>query len=186
MAFHCDIGNSVHSRQPHLSQPWYEYEMRNRNVPADSLNVAFWFSTLMRTPKPQRLRGLLHQVPCYLQFTSICQLVSYAHYFKCLAKNISAMELTQPAANHQFKPQQHDHVIKWKHFPRYWPSVRGIHRSPVNSPHKGQWHGALIISLICAWINSWVNNSEADDLRRHLAHYDVIIMGRKLLPQRGL
>ena len=23
----------------------------------------------------------------------------------------------------------HDDVIKWKHFPRYWPSVRGIHRS---------------------------------------------------------
>ena len=28
-----------------------------------------------------------------------------------------------------------DDVIKWKHFPRYWPFVRGIHRSPVNSPH---------------------------------------------------
>ena len=32
----------------------------------------------------------------------------------------------------------HDDVIKWKHFPRYWPFVRGIHPSPVNSPHKGQ------------------------------------------------
>ena len=38
----------------------------------------------------------------------------------------------------------HDNVIKWKHFPRYWPFVRGIHRSPVNSPHKGQWRGALV------------------------------------------
>ena len=38
----------------------------------------------------------------------------------------------------------HDDVIKWKHFPRYWPFVRGIHRSLVNSPHKGQWCGALI------------------------------------------
>ena len=44
----------------------------------------------------------------------------------------------------------HDDVIKWKHFPRYWPFVRGIHRSPVNSPHKGQWRGALIFSLIAA------------------------------------
>ena len=25
-----------------------------------------------------------------------------------------------------------------KKCPRYWPFVRGIHRSPVNSPHKGQ------------------------------------------------
>ena len=47
----------------------------------------------------------------------------------------------------------HDDVIKWKHFPRYWPFVRGIHRSPVNSPHKGQWRGALTFSLIWAWIN---------------------------------
>ena len=51
-----------------------------------------------------------------------------------------------------------------------------IRRSPVNSPHKGQWRGALIFSLICAWINAWVNNREAGDLRRHRAHYDVIVM----------
>ena len=30
-------------------------------------------------------------------------------------------------------------VIKLKHFVRYWPLVTGIHRSPVDSPHKGQW-----------------------------------------------
>ena len=44
----------------------------------------------------------------------------------------------------------HDDVIKWKHFPRYWPFVRGIHRWPVNSPHKGQWRGAFMFSLISA------------------------------------
>ena len=52
----------------------------------------------------------------------------------------------------------------------------GIHRSPVNSPHKGQWHGALMFSLICIRINGWVNNGEAGELRRHRAHYDVTIM----------
>ena len=70
----------------------------------------------------------------------------------------------------------HDDVIKWKHFPHYWPFVRGIHRSPVNSPHKGQWRGALMFTLICARINGWVNNCEAGDLRRNRAHYDVIVM----------
>ena len=69
-----------------------------------------------------------------------------------------------------------DDVIKWKHFPRYWPFVQGIHRSPVNFPHKGQWRGALMFSLICVWINAWVNNCEAGNLRRHLAHDDVIVM----------
>ena len=70
----------------------------------------------------------------------------------------------------------HDDVTKWKHFPRYWPFVRRIHRSPVNSPHKGQWRGALMFSLICVWINGWVNNREAGDLRRYRAHYYVIVM----------
>ena len=70
----------------------------------------------------------------------------------------------------------HDDVVKWKHFPRYWPFVRGIHRSPVNSTHKGQWRGALMLSLICVWTNGWVNNRDAGYLRRYRAHYDVTVM----------
>ena len=62
----------------------------------------------------------------------------------------------------------HDDIILWKHFPR--------HLSPVNSPLKGQWRGALMSSMICVWINGWVNNHEAGDLRRHRAHYDVLAM----------
>ena len=68
----------------------------------------------------------------------------------------------------------------WRHqietFPRHWPFVWGIHQSPVNSPHKGQWCGALMFSLICVWMNDWVNNREAGDLRHHRAHYDVTVM----------
>ena len=70
----------------------------------------------------------------------------------------------------------YDDVIKWKPFPRYWPFVQGIHRSPVNSRHKCQWRGALVFSLICAWINGRVNNRETDDLRSHRAHYGVMVM----------
>ena len=73
-------------------------------------------------------------------------------------------------------PAYHDDVIKWKHFPCNWPFVPGIHRSPVNSTHKGQWRPVLMFSLICAWINGCVNNREAGDLRCHHAHYDVIVM----------
>ena len=70
----------------------------------------------------------------------------------------------EPASRHW-----HDDVIKWKHFPSYWPFV-----------HKGQWRRALMFSLICASINGWVNNRGAGDLRRHRAHYNVIVMGRKV------
>ena len=80
-----------------------------------------------------------------------------------------------PYSTHKFFAV-YDDVIKWKHFPRYWPFVREIHRSLVNSPHKGQWLGALMLFFICAWINGWVNNREAGDLRRHCAHCDVTVM----------
>ena len=78
--------------------------------------------------------------------------------------------------DHSLLEWSHDDVIKWTHFLRYWPFVRGIHRSPVNSPHKGQWHGALMFSLVCVWINDWVNSREAGDVRRYRTHYDVIVM----------
>ena len=47
---------------------------------------------------------------------------------------------------------------------------------PVNSPHKGQWRGALMFSLICVWVNGRETNREAGDLRRYRAHYEVIVM----------
>ena len=92
-------------------------------------------------------------------------LLSYFHY--------SGYWLRQNL-NKQFNDISHEHddVIKWKLFSRYWPFVRGIHRSPVNSPHKGQWCGALVFSLICAW----TNGRDAGDVRRHGAHYDVTVM----------
>ena len=84
----------------------------------------------------------------------------------------------ETATNGIVSSKNHDDVIKWKHFPRYWRCVRGIHRSPVNSLHKGQWRGTLMFFWICAWINSWVNNREAGDLRRHHARYGVTVMSK--------
>ena len=100
------------------------------------------------------IRRLMHGVYALLCFVVVCCLSIYWYSSVLL----------------------HDDVIKWKHFPRYWPFVQGIHRWPVNSPHKGQWRGALMFSFIYAGINGWVNNREAGDLRRHRAHYDVIVM----------
>ena len=44
------------------------------------------------------------------------------------------------------------------------------------SHKQGQWRRALRFSLIYAWLNAWVNNRAAGDLRHHCAHYDVIVM----------
>ena len=78
--------------------------------------------------------------------------------FECLGQHIYDSKSTST-------PQCHGHhmtvcysidlddVIKWKHFPRYWPFVRGIHRSPVPGKRSVKWRGALMFSLICVWIN---------------------------------
>ena len=71
----------------------------------------------------------------------------------------------------------------WTHFSPWWRHqiemeafsalLALCRRSPVNSPHKGQWHGAVIFSLICAWRNGLVNNQDAGDL---IHHYVVTVM----------
>ena len=69
----------------------------------------------------------------------------------------------------------HDDVIKWKHFPRYGPFVRRIHQ--WNSPHKGQWRGALIFSFIWTRMNGCVNNQWWGWwFETPSCHYDVIVM----------
>ena len=72
-----------------------------------------------------------------------------------------------------------DDVNNWKHFPCYWTFVQpSILIKPVNSPHKGQWRGCFLWSA--PWINGWLSNREAGDLRRHRVHYDVNVMFKSI------
>ena len=68
----------------------------------------------------------------------------------------------------------------WRHqmetFSAFLAICAGNSPVPAEYPHKGQWRRALMFSLICVWINGWVNNREAGDLRRYRAHYDVIVI----------
>ena len=74
----------------------------------------------------------------------------------------------------------------WRHqmetFSALMTLCAGIHRAPVTSPLKGQWRGALMFSLICAWISGWANDREAGDLRRHCANFDDAAMRRSEIP----
>ena len=66
----------------------------------------------------------------------------------------------------------HDDVIQWKHFTR--GEFTGHRRIPHTKASNAR--GALMFSLIWTWMNRWINNCEAGDLRRYRAHYDVIAM----------
>ena len=74
----------------------------------------------------------------------------------------------------RWRHTNHDYVIKWKHFPRYWPFVRGIH---LWIPRTKASDAELRCFLWSApWIDGWVNNRKAGNLRRQRAHYDVIVI----------
>ena len=73
---------------------------------------------------------------------------------------------------------RHDDVIKWKYYPRYCPLCGEFTGHRWIPRTKGQWRGALMFSVICIWINGWINNREAGDLRRHRDYYDVIVMDK--------
>ena len=74
----------------------------------------------------------------------------------------------------------HDNVIKWTHLPRYWPFVRGIHRSPVDSTHRGQWRGALMFSLICARTRCFLwfapEQKVEETIETAVIYYDVTVV----------
>ena len=69
-----------------------------------------------------------------------------------LVNEVETILITDPTyirVDPKWTAVDHDDVIKWKHFPHNRPFVRKIHRSPVNSPHKGQWRGALVFWYPC-------------------------------------
>ena len=72
----------------------------------------------------------------------------------------------------------------WRHQMETFSALLAI--CAGNSPHKGQWRGALVFSLICVWINDWLNNHEAGDLRRYRAHCDVTVMSLQSINQLHL
>ena len=96
-------------------------------------------------------------------------IAAVAIFCQCSGRRLSFLES-------QWFSRIHEDVIKWKHFPRHWPFVRGIHRSPVNSPHTKVTRSFDVFFDLRIWISGWVNNGEAGDLRRHCAYYDVIVM----------
>ena len=101
----------------------------------------------------------LYLIPQYQPYVYFCSYISF-----CMEETLLRVSM---------HCEQHDDVIKLKHFPCHW-SLR--HRLPVNSPHKGQWRRALMFSLICDCTTVWINNRDAGDMRRHRAPYDFTVI----------
>ena len=71
-------------------------------------------------------------------------------------------------------------IMTWNRFSHYWPFVRGMYRSPIDSPHKGRAMRSILLSLLLAWAICWLIRRVANGLRRK-CHVNVIT--RKYWPQ---
>ena len=77
-------------------------------------------------------------------------------------------------------PTQRASISWWRHQMETFSALLAI--CAGNSPATGEVPTqrpvtrSLMFSLIGVWINGWVNDGEAGDLRRHRTHYDVIAM----------
>ena len=110
--------------------PGSNFEETKYNTPT-VLKIASHFIAMFNMPLTLSLgTGLRHRLATWISLVGF-SMIGNRNIFKT-----------------DWEEDTHDDVIKWKDFLRYWSFVRGIHRSPVNSPHKGQWPGALIFSLI--------------------------------------
>ena len=103
--------------------------------------------------------------------------MKYQYFCTDLLRNCNPENILRSTGT---KPQEH--IAWWRRqmetFSALLALCAGNSPVPVNSPHKGQWRGALMFSLICVRINDWVNNREAGDVRRHRGHYDVSVMAK--------
>ena len=155
MMFKLDLKKKI--RLPHLDHRWRMGQCKQSVYFAQGMIICKHF---MHTPKSYKLYEVIMLIIVWKKNRSLllAKGVFFLIYRACYIISCIVDAL-------------HDDVMS-----RYWPFVRGIHRFPVNSPHKGQWRGALMFSLIRVWINGWVHNREAGDLRRYLAHYDVTVM----------
>ena len=117
------------------------------------------------------------------------QQVSYKNLWKCRLQNSASLALQILHVDENlgvkawlefcwYMPQLHyyDDVMKWKQYPRYWSfcgkftSHRWILRTKANDAEL------CCFVWFVSWINGWVINREAGDLRRHRSPFDVIVM----------
>ena len=171
--------NAAHIYTFQTTLLWLVKQIQNANLQALFIYLYILFSTSMNSNFLNIIHRQInkflfqeHTAEVLLSLTMIACGISMFRYILRILRSSNNDSTIRNSEKSVEKGRQVssllDDVIKWKHFPRHLPFVRGIHRSTVNAPHKGQWRGALTFSLICVWRNDWVNNHEAGDLRPYL------------------
>ena len=150
----------------------------------DCWTLNLWISCSIEIPV---IELVIHQTPSMYLMT-----LSLAQYMECYhSENMNAQITNKNSTLNMLGHSwvTHDDIIKWKHFLCHWPFVRGIHWSPVDSTHKGQWYRALMFPLIYTLINVWANNRDTGDLRWQIhslwSHCNVLLRWLQMFCHEG-
>ena len=126
--------------QENLATFCMSFRLNNDNTMNEGRGIEIWMHTNHLLCGAFRING-----------PSCVMRIIYVVFIVNLNKNSSGLWWSSCEPTEKF----HEGVIKWKHFLSYWLFVRGSHQSPVDSPHKGQWRGVLMFSLMYDWRNNW-------------------------------
>ena len=152
-AFHLTPERSVHIYRLCRVTLWYEFIF---------VNLKGKLRNQVARLRLGEASGQRHSVPCVFRF------IQDTH--------ISILFLQRVNANHNWYHfiALNDDVIKWKHFPRYWPlggESTGQRLSPLTKAS-----GAGLWCFLWSPPNGWGSNWNGGDLRRHRSHDDVRLM----------
>ena len=127
-------------------------------------NGPYFISNTYRSHATSFTYNTAHPITCLITRRIICgisiALILLLFFFTCALGKVSSYKL------YHMMTLSNGNIFR----------VTGPSRSPVNSPHKGQWCGALMFALKCAWTNGRVNYRDAANLRRQRAYYNVTVM----------
>ena len=160
---------------------WYLHFDGINHIKVKPLSSADFSAPIIHVGKKNRAKAIRRGQKGWFRYLCPCLIVLYVPI-----PHLTASQ-TQPVGSWYgdgFVPSSvrsvctsHDDVIKWKHFPR-------LTICAGNSPVTGEFPAerpvtrSFDIFFIRAWMNGWLNNREAGDLRSHRAHYDVTVMLR--------
>ena len=121
-----------------------------------------------------------HQQPWYWHGNPCASFIGHAVFTKNTKSASACINVDLLGISDNAVCQKYANNSWWRHQMETFSALLAIcaANSPVTVefPAQRPVTRALMFSLICAWINGWVNNGEASDLRRHRAHYDITVM----------
>ena len=145
----------------------------------------YWKKHLLK--KHKKCYFSARSITMYVSIEALCLMVcksflqvSVKYVLKCNNTGLYMSKRSRPESNVSINSSAETPISWWRHQMETFSALLVLCEG--NSPVTGEFHSqrpvtrSFDVSFICVWINDWVNNQDAGDLRHNPTHYDVIVM----------